>query len=135
MDANRTVCYKIRMNGEYIKAVGRGGAIADDVTFAAFRRLMGKRALGLEDLVPMFRGELEDGCRDILTRIMKTEVAHDEVVIPYRCLLKFYLKERKAYEAVQEARKSGVRTLDIVKESSGIRGKVALRPQLAERLR
>lgn len=91
--------------------IGRIAGFKDPVTFRDFRVLMEKRHLDLEDLVPQFRGELEDGCRDILTRILKGQKLHQDVVIPYRCLLRFYFQELNGYKKLQEARIEAMRPL------------------------
>jgi hypothetical protein len=86
------------------KDIGIARDVVGHVTFKAFRSLMAKRHYGLDDLVPMFRGQLDEP-RELLARILKVANDTDGTVIPYRCLLKFYHQELASQGAVRGGRK------------------------------
>jgi hypothetical protein len=81
--------------------------VVTEVTFKDFQRLMIKRKRNVDDLVDIFRGRLED-TRDFFERVMTCRYHGDDrgdVVIPYRSVIEFYLKETqylKDSEAEQE---------------------------------
>ena len=83
------------------------------VTFQAFSKLMEKRRITVDDLVERFRGKF-DNPRELFERMWQGRYA--DVVIPYRSVLEFYFKEKR----LQDMRKSGGRTREIVKEFGGV---------------
>jgi len=75
---------------------------SSEVRFKDFQKLMLKRKRSVDDLVDIFRGKIEDS-RGFFERALscqwrnsETERYEDrsEVVIPYRSVIEFYLKER-----------------------------------------
>src|SRR5690242_2882113 len=84
-----------------------------EITFKDFSTLMAKRKRGVDDLVDIFRGKIEDP-RDFFERVMSCRVRIDghyedrsDVVIPYRSVIEFYQRElgyQKASEAEEIAR-------------------------------
>ena len=72
-----------------------------EVTFKDFQRLMLKRKRSVDDLVDIFRGKIEDS-RGFFERVLSCQWRNSEtgryedrgeVVIPYRSVIEFYLKE------------------------------------------
>src|SRR6266481_3343270 len=75
--------------------------VVTEVTFKDFRNLMIKRKHSVDDLVDLFRGQLDDS-RDFFERVMSCQWRDPDtrryedrgfVVIPYRSVLKFYFEE------------------------------------------
>jgi hypothetical protein len=71
------------------------------VTFRDFAKLMTKRRRTIDDLVDIFRGKLDDS-RSFFERVMSCQWRNpdtgrfedrSDVVIPYRSVIEFYLKE------------------------------------------
>jgi hypothetical protein len=72
-----------------------------EVTFRDFQKLMLKRKRTVDDLVDIFRGKLDDS-RGLFERVMSCQWRNpdtgrcedrSDVVIPYRSVIEFYLKE------------------------------------------
>jgi hypothetical protein len=72
-----------------------------EITFRDFQRLMAKRRRTVDDLVDIFRGKLDDS-RNFFERVMSCQWRNpdigryedrSDVVIPYRSVIEFYLKE------------------------------------------
>src|SRR5215813_6793028 len=84
-----------------------------EITFRDFQRLMIKRKRTVDDLVDIFRGKLDDS-RNFFERVMTCQWRNPDtgrfedrgdVVISYRSVIEFYLKETqylKDTEAEQE---------------------------------
>ena len=77
-----------------------------EITFKEFSKLMARRKRGVEDLVDLFRGKLDDS-RSFFERVMSCQCRNPEtgriedrgdVVIPYRTVIDFYLKEEHYLE-------------------------------------
>jgi hypothetical protein len=78
--------------------------VVTEVTFKDFQRLMIKRKRNVDDLVDIFRGRLED-TRDFFERVMTCRYHGDDrgdVVIPYRSVIEFYLKETQYLKDSEE---------------------------------
>jgi hypothetical protein len=72
-----------------------------EVTFKDFQKLMTKRKRAVDDLVDIFHGRLDDN-RSYFERVMSCQWRNPEtgryedrgdVVIPYKSVIEFYLKE------------------------------------------
>jgi hypothetical protein len=68
-----------------------------EITFKDFQKLMVKRRRSVDDLVDIFRGKLDDS-RAFFDRVMSCRsrnpyIDRSDVVIPYRSVIEFYLKE------------------------------------------
>jgi hypothetical protein len=72
-----------------------------EVTFKDFQRLMTKRRRTVHDLVDIFRGKLDDS-RSFFDRVLSCQWRNpdtgrfedrSDVVIPYKSVIEFYLKE------------------------------------------
>ena len=72
-----------------------------EVTFKEFQKLMGKRRRNVDDLVDIFRGKLDDS-RSFFERVLSCQWRNPDtgryedrgdVVIPYKSVIEFYLKE------------------------------------------
>jgi hypothetical protein len=72
-----------------------------EITFKDFQKLMTKRRRTVDDLVDIFRGKLDDS-RSFFKRVMSCQWRNPEtgryedrsdVVIPYKSVIEFYLKE------------------------------------------
>jgi hypothetical protein len=72
-----------------------------EVTLKDFQKLMAKRRRTVDDLVDIFRGKLDDS-RSFFERVMSCQWRNPEtgrfedrsdVVIPYKSVIEFYLKE------------------------------------------
>lgn len=77
-----------------------------EITFKQFSQLMTKRKRTVDDLVELFRGKIEEP-RDFFERAMSCHWRNPEtrrmedrssVVIPYRSVIEFYLKEKSFVE-------------------------------------
>ena len=77
-----------------------------EVTFKDFQKLMVKRRRSVDDLVDIFRGKLDDS-RSFFERVMSCQWRNpdtgryedgSDVVIPYKSVIEFYLKERHYLE-------------------------------------
>src|SRR5262245_12998648 len=77
-----------------------------EVTFKDFQRLMTKRRRTVDDLVDIFRGKLDDS-RSFFERVLSCQWRNPEtgrfedrsdVVIPYKSVIEFYLKEQHYLE-------------------------------------
>jgi hypothetical protein len=77
-----------------------------EVTFKEFQKLMAKRRRTVDDLVDIFRGKLDDS-RSFFERVMSCQWRNPDtgrfedrgdVVIPYKSVIEFYLKERHYLE-------------------------------------
>ena len=75
-------------------------------TFKDFQKLMIKRRRTVDDLVDIFRGRLDDS-RSFFERVMSCQWRNpdtgrfedrSDVVIPYKSVIEFYLKERHYLE-------------------------------------
>jgi hypothetical protein len=73
-----------------------------EIMFKDFQKLMLKRRRTVDDLVDIFRGKLDDS-RVFFERVMSCHWRNSEngryedrsdVVIPYRSVIEYYLKER-----------------------------------------
>jgi hypothetical protein len=73
-----------------------------EVTFRDFQKLMVKRKRTVDDLVDIFRGKLDDS-RGFFECVMSCQWRNpdtgryedrSDVVIPYRSVIEFYLKEQ-----------------------------------------
>ena len=97
-----------------------------EITFKDFSKLMAKRRRGVDDLVDLFRGKLEDS-RGFFERVMSCQWRNPDtgryedrgdVVIPYRSVIDFYLQEEHYLEdskkKVSDHRKSPISTREIV---------------------
>ena len=92
-----------------------------EVTFRDFQRLMIKRKRTVDDLVDIFRGKLDlsgnselganDNSRSFFERVMACRWRNPDtgrfedrgdVVIPYRCVIEFYLKESQYLKDTEE---------------------------------
>jgi hypothetical protein len=76
------------------------------VTFRDFAKLMLKRRRTVDDLLDIFRGRLDDS-RSFFERVMSCQWRNpdtgrfedrSDVVIPYRTVIEFYLKEQHYLE-------------------------------------
>ena len=72
-----------------------------EITFKDFQKLMAKRRRSVDDLVDIFRGKLDDS-RSFFERVMSCQWRNpdtgryedrSDVVIPYKSVIEFYLKE------------------------------------------
>jgi hypothetical protein len=72
-----------------------------EITFKDFQKLMQKRKRTVDDLVDLFRGQLDDS-RGFFERVMSCQWRNpqtgrfedrSDVVIPYRSVIEFYRKE------------------------------------------
>jgi Arc/MetJ-type ribon-helix-helix transcriptional regulator len=72
-----------------------------EITFRDFQKLILKRKRTVDDLVDIFRGKLDDS-RGFFERVMSCQCRNpdtgryedrSDVVIPYRSVIEFYLKE------------------------------------------
>ena len=72
-----------------------------EVTFKDFQKLMAERRRTVDDLVDIFRGKLDDS-RSFFERVMSCQWRNpdmgrfedrSDVVIPYRSVIEFYVKE------------------------------------------
>jgi hypothetical protein len=72
-----------------------------EVTFRDFQKLMAKRRRTVDDLVDIFRGKLDDS-RSFFERVIFCQWRNPDtgrfedrgdVVIPYKSVIEFYLKE------------------------------------------
>jgi hypothetical protein len=77
-----------------------------EVTFKDFQKLMSKRRRTVDDLVDIFRGKLDDS-RSFFERVMSCQWRNpdagrfedrSDVVIPYKSVIEFYLKELRYLE-------------------------------------
>jgi hypothetical protein len=77
-----------------------------EITFRDFQKLMLKRRRTVDDLVDIFRGKLDDS-RNFFERVMSCQWRNPEngryedrsdVIIPYRSVIEFYLKEQTYLE-------------------------------------
>jgi hypothetical protein len=73
-----------------------------EVTFKEFQKVMAKRRRTVDDLVDIFRGKLDDS-RSFFERVMSCQWRNpdtgryedrSDVVIPYRSVIEFNLKEQ-----------------------------------------
>jgi hypothetical protein len=78
-----------------------------EVTFKDFQKLMAKRRRSVDDLVDMFRGKFDDSRRSFFERVISCQWRNpdtgryddrSDVVIPYKSVIEFYLKERHYLE-------------------------------------
>jgi hypothetical protein len=83
-----------------------------EVTFKDFQGLMTKRKRGVDDLVDIFRGKLDD-TRSFFERVMSCQWRNpdtgryedrSDVVIPYKSVIEFYLKETQYLKDTEEER-------------------------------
>jgi hypothetical protein len=81
-----------------------------EVTFKDFQKLMIRRRRTVDDLVDVFRGKLDDS-RGFFERVMSCQWRNPDtgrfedrgdVVIPYRSVLEFYLKETQYLKDSEE---------------------------------
>jgi Arc/MetJ-type ribon-helix-helix transcriptional regulator len=81
-----------------------------EVTFKDFAKLMLKRKRTVDDLVDIFRGQLDD-TRSFFDRVMSCQWRNpdtgryedrSDVVIPYRSVIEFYLKETQHLKDTEE---------------------------------
>jgi len=84
-----------------------------EVTFKDFQKLMVKHRRAVDDLVGIFRGKLDDS-RSFFERVMSCQWRNpdtarfedrSEVVIPYKCVIEFYLKEQTYLEDSLQGRR------------------------------
>jgi hypothetical protein len=76
--------------------------LTDLVTFLDFRTLMAKRHYTVDDLVDLFRGEIEDP-RGFFTRVMAKERINAGTIIPYHCVLTWYFSEKHGQDLLKQA--------------------------------
>jgi len=97
-----------------------------EVTFKDFQRLMTKRRRTVDDLVDIFRGKLDDG-RSFFERVMSCQWRNPDtgrfedrgdVVIPYRSVIEFYLKEQHYLE---DSKKRQMKVSDLGKTAIAAR--------------
>jgi hypothetical protein len=83
-----------------------------EVTFKDFQGLMTKRKRSVDDLVDIFRGKLDD-TRSFFERVMSCQWRNpdtgryedrSDVVIPYKSVIEFYLKETQYLKDTEEER-------------------------------
>jgi hypothetical protein len=102
-----------------------------EVTFKDFQKLMAKRRRSVDDLVDIFRGRLDDS-RSFFERVMSCQFRNpdtgrfedrSDVVIPYKSVIEFYLKERHYLEdserrpmKVSEPEKMAIPTREFIGE-------------------
>jgi hypothetical protein len=81
-----------------------------EITFKDFSKLMLKRKRSVDDLVDIFRGQLDDS-RSFFERVMSCQWRNpdtgryedrSDVVIPYRSVIEFYLKETQYQKDSEE---------------------------------
>jgi hypothetical protein len=93
---------------------------AHNATFKDFAKLMNKRRRTVDDLVDIFRGKLDDN-RSFFERVMSCQWRNpdtgrfedrSDVVIPYKNVIEFYLKERHYLE---DSKKRAVKVPDLEK--------------------
>ncbi len=98
---------------------GKGIKAMSEVTFRDFQKLMTKRRRSVDDLVDIFRGKLDDS-RSFFERVMSCQSRNPEtgrfedrsdVVIPYKSVIEFYLKERHYLEDSKETANESSATL------------------------
>ena len=71
----------------------------NDVRFKQFAALMKIRHRGLDDLVDLFRGKIEDP-REFFGRVLVCKWHYEDrsdVVVPYRSVIEFYNQEKEYY--------------------------------------
>jgi len=78
------------------------------VTFKEFRKVMERRGRSKDELVRQFSRKVEDP-RAFFERVWHGR--HDDVVIPYRSVLAYYVRERRLL---------GGRTREIIKDFGGV---------------
>jgi len=85
---------------------------------------MAKRRRGVDDLVDLFRGKIEDP-RDFFERVLTCKYKHEDrssSVIPYRSVIEFYLKEQNYLaDGLRPLKKTGT-DADFIEEFLGILG-------------
>ena len=97
-----------------------------EITFKEFSKLMAKRRRGVDDLVDLFRGKLDDS-RNFFERVMSCQCRNpatsryedrSDVVIPYRSVIDFYIQEEHYLEdskkKVSDRGKSAIPAREIV---------------------
>ena len=103
----------------------RQGAMRE-VTFRDFQKLMLKRKRSVDDLVDIFRGKLDDS-RNFFDRVMSCQWRNpdtgrfedrSDVVIPYKSVIEFYLKEQQYLE---DSKKRPVKVSDLGKTAIAAR--------------
>ena len=84
-----------------------------EITFRDFQRLITKRRRTVDDLVDIFRGKLDDS-RNFFERVMSCQWRNPDtarfedrgdVVIPYKSVIDFYLKEQMYLEDLLQGRR------------------------------
>lgn len=97
-----------------------------EVTFKNFQKLMVKRRRTVDDLVDIFRGKLEDS-RSFFERAMSCQWRNpdtgrledrSDVVIPYKSVIEFYLKEQHYLE---DSKKRQMKLRDLPKTAIAAR--------------
>jgi len=97
-----------------------------EVAFKDFQKLMARRKRTVDDLVDIFHGKLEEN-RTFFERVMSCQWRNSEtgrhedrsaLVIPYRSVIEFYLKEL-AY--LEDAKKSRLEVRELRKTVSSTR--------------
>ena len=97
-----------------------------EVTFKDFQKLIAKRRRTVDDLVDIFRGELDDS-RSFFERVMSCQWRNpdtgrfedrSDVVIPYKSVIEFYLKEQHYLE---DSKKRPIKVSDLGKTAVGAR--------------
>jgi hypothetical protein len=102
-----------------------------EVTFKDFQKLMIKRRRSVDDLVDTFRGKLDDS-RSFFERVTSCQWRNpdtgryedrSDVVIPYKSVIEFYLKElqyledsKKRSPRVSDPGKTAIPAREIVEE-------------------
>jgi hypothetical protein len=96
-------------------------------TFKDFQKLMIKRRRTVDDLVDIFRGRLDDS-RSFFERVMSCQWRNpdtgrfedrSDVVIPYKSVIEFYLKEQHYLE---DSKKRPMKVRDLEKTVVVARG-------------
>jgi hypothetical protein len=97
-----------------------------EVTFKDFQKLMVKRRRTVDDLVDIFRGKLDDS-RSFFERAMSCQWRNPDtgrledrgdVVIPYKSVIEFYLKEQHYLE---DSKKRPMKLRDLPKTAIAAR--------------
>jgi hypothetical protein len=102
-----------------------------EVTFKDFQKLMARRKRTVDDLVDIFHGKLEEN-RTFFERVMSCQWRNPDtgryedrstVVIPYRSVIEFYLKEqahledsKKSRQEIRDRRKTAYSTREFIEE-------------------
>lgn len=97
-----------------------------EITFKEFSKLMARRKRSVDDLVDLFRGKLDDS-RSFFERVMSCQWRNpdtgryeyrSDVVIPYRSVIDFYVKEahylQDSKKKVRDHQKTAISNREII---------------------